>query len=291
MRTGVWKALAAQVAWGLFPFYWKQVDSVPALQVMGHRIVWSFLTLLVVVAWMGRLGDLLRIRRGLGLYALAGVLISANWFVYIWGVNNHYIVQTSLGYFINPLVTVLMGVGIFGERLRWMQWLAVACAGVGVLYLTIVNGQFPWIALGLTATFASYSALKKLAPLGAMEGLTIETAFVALPALLYLVYMNQNGAGAFVHAGLMPTLFLTGAGIVTTIPLVLFASSVREIPFTVTGVLQFVSPILQLLTGVFFYRESFGRDQIVGFTCVWIGLLIFWIDGVTARRRANSALW
>ena len=284
MRTGVWKALAAQIAWGLFPFYWKQIEFVPALQVMGHRIVWSFLTLMAVMLWMGRFRDVFRTRRGLALYAVAGVLISANWFIYIWGVNNHFIVQTSLGYFINPLVTVLMGVVIFGERLRWMQWLAVACAGAGVLYLTIVNGEFPWIALGLTATFASYSALKKLAPLGALEGLTIETAFVAVPALGYLVYANHTGTGAFVHAGLLPTLYLTGAGIVTTIPLLLFASSVRKIPFTLTGVLQFVSPILQLLTGVFFYHEAFGRDQTIGFTCVWIGLLIFWIDGVNSAR-------
>ena len=284
MRTGVWKALGAQVAWGLFPFYWKQIDTVPALQVMGHRIVWSFLTLLVVMIWMGRARETAREATGLPLYAAAAVLISANWFTYIWGVNNHYIVQTSLGYFINPLVTVLIGVVFFKEGLRWTQWFAVASAGAGVLYLTIQNGEFPWIAIGLTATFASYSALKRLAPLTAIEGLTVETAFVAVPALLYLVYADQTGTGAFLRNGLTPSLFMAGAGIVTTIPLLLFASSVRDIPFTLTGVLQFVSPILQLLTGAMFYHEPFGAVQVLGFTGVWIGLAIFTIDSWMARR-------
>jgi chloramphenicol-sensitive protein RarD len=278
VRTGVWKALAAQVTWGLFPFYWKQIESVPALQVMGHRIVWSFLTLFAVTLWMGqgsRFREAVRTGRGLLLYALAAVLISANWFTYIWAVNHNYIVQTSLGYFINPLVTVLMGVVIFGERLRRLQWVAVGCATAGVLYLTIANGEIPWISLALTATFASYSALKKMAPLGAIEGLTVETACVTAPAMLYLAYADRSGSGAFLHAGATTTLYLTGAGFVTTIPLLLFASSVREIPLTLMGVLQFVSPTLQLLTGVLFYHEPFARDQLLGFSGVWIGLAIF----------------
>lgn len=287
LRTGVWKALGAQITWGLFPFYWKQIEFVPALQVMGHRIVWSFLTLFAITVWMGqgsRFRQSLRAGRGLLIYALAAVLISLNWFTYIWAVNHNYIVQTSLGYFINPLVTVLIGVVLFGERLRRMQWLAVGCAAAGVLYLAITVGEIPWIALALTATFASYSTLKKIAPLGALEGLTLETACVTLPALLYLIYADRTGTGAFAHAGLVPTLYMAGAGIATTIPLVLFASAVREIPFTLTGVLLFVSPIMQLLAGVLFYHEPFGRPQMVGFTAVWMGLAIFSVDGWTARR-------
>jgi chloramphenicol-sensitive protein RarD len=288
VRSGIWKALGAQVAWGLFPFYWKQIEFVPALQVMAHRIVWSFLTLAAVMPWMGhgtRLREAVRSGRGLVLLALAGILISANWFTYIWAVSNNYIVESSLGYFINPLVTVLIGIVFFGERLRGLQWLAVGCAGAGVLYLAIAHGQIPWIALALTATFATYSALKKLAPLGAVTGLTVETGCVTIPALVYLIYADRSGTGAFLHAGTIPTLFMAGAGIATTIPLLLFASSVREIPLTLTGVLQYVSPILQLLTGVLFYHEAFGREQVIGFSGVWAGLTIFWIDGWLARRR------
>jgi len=278
------------VTWGLFPFYWKQIEDVPALQVMGHRIVWSFLTLLAVTLWMGqgrRFRESIRSGKGLMLYALAGALISLNWFVYIWAVSHNFIVETSLGYFINPLVTVLMGVVIFRERLRGLQWIAVGCAAAGVIYLTIAPGEVPWIALALTATFATYSALKKVGPLGAVEGLTIETACVTIPASLFLVYADQTGTGAFVHAGAVPTLYMAGSGLATTIPLLLFASSVKEIPFTLVGVLQFVSPILQLLTGILFYREAFGREQVIGFSGVWAGLAIFWLDGWLARRRAR----
>ncbi len=294
LRSGVWKALGAQITWGLFPFYWKQIEFVPALQVMGHRILWSFLTLAVLTLWTGkgaRLRDSVRAGRGLFLLAVAAVLISANWFTYIWAVSNHYIVESSLGYFINPLFTVMIGVLFFGERLRGMQWLAVGFAASGVLYLAIVHGQIPWIALALTGTFATYSALKKMAPLGAVHGLTVETGCVTMPALLYLIYVDRTGTGAFLHAGVEPTLYMAGAGLVTTIPLLLFASSVKEIPLTLTGILQFVSPILQLLTGVLFYHEPFGNERLLGFAGVWVGLAIFTFDGWMARRRAVPSLY
>jgi chloramphenicol-sensitive protein RarD len=284
----VWKGVGAYVAWGLFPFYWKQVDQVPAQQIIGHRIFWSFVTLAVIVLGMGqgrRLGAAAKSTRVLLIYGGAAVLISANWFVYIWAVNGGFIVETSLGYFINPLVSVVLGVVVFGERLRVFQWIAVALAASGVTYLTIAYGTIPWIALTLALTFAVYSVIKRVAPLGSLDGLTIETAIIALPALAYLVYADRGGGGAFFHAGLPTTLFLAGAGMVTTLPLVLFASAVREVPLTLIGILQYISPTLQLAAGVLFYHEPFAREQLLGFSGVWAGLAIFGFDGWMARRR------
>ncbi len=281
-------ALGAQGTWGLFPFYWKQIEDVPAIQVIGHRIVWSFVTLAAIALWTQQATRLRRTagsRRVLGLYAAAAVLISANWFTYIWAVNHRFIVETSLGYFVNPLVTVLIGVVIFGERLRAAQWVAVGCAAAGVLYLAIEHGSLPWIALALTATFAGYSAVKKLAPLGSLDGLTVETAWVTLPALAYLSYADHSGEGAFVHGGLSTTLYLAGAGLVTTMPLVMYATAVRSIPLSMIGVTQYVSPTLQLVIGVLFYHEPFTRAQMIGFSGVWTGLLVFGLDGWFSRKR------
>lgn len=279
--------MAAYVAWGLFPFYWKQVDRVPALQVIGHRIFWSFVTLAVVALWMGQGRRLARAssRRVLLVYGAAAVLVSGNWFAYIWAVGHGFIVETSLGYFINPLVSVVLGVLVFSERLRWMQWTAVGLASAGVTYLTFAYGVVPWIALTLAVTFAVYGVIKRLAPLGSLDGLTIETAITAVPALAYLLYSEQSGAGAFGHAGVVTTLYLTGAGIVTTVPLVLFSTAVRQIPMTMIGILQYIAPTLQLATGVLFYHEPFSNSQLIGFGGVWAGLVVFGIDGLVARRN------
>lgn len=281
-------ALGAQFVWGLFPVYWKQMEDVPALQVISHRIFWSFVMLVLITSWTSRRNGLraaLQSRRTLGLYAAASVLISANWFAYIWAVSNGFVVQASLGYFINPLMTVLFGVVLFGERLRTAQWIAVGCAACGVAYLTLAHGSLPWIALTLASTFSSYSALKKLAPLGAIDGLTVETAWATLPALAYLIYSDQIGTGSFYHAGLSTSFYLAGAGVVTTVPLLMFAGSVRLIPLTMIGILQYVSPTLQLILGVLVFHEPFTHEQWIGFSGVWLGLLVFGVDGWLSRRR------
>lgn len=288
MGRSVWTAAAAYVAWGLFPFYWKQIDRVPAEQVMGHRVFWSFVTLAIVAVAQGHARRLLVLAtslRVLGLYGAAAAIISSNWFAYIWAVNRGDIVQTSLGYFINPLVSVVLGVALFRERLRPAQWLAVALAAAGVGYLTLRYGGVPWIALFLAVTFAVYGVIKKLAPLAAMDGLTIETAIAAVPAAGYLLAADQQGHGAYGHAGLAATLYLTGAGLVTTVPLALFASAVRHVPLTVTGLLQYIAPTLQLAAGVWVYHEPFTREQLIGFGGVWAGLLIFGLDGWQRRGR------
>lgn len=283
MRSAIGKIIAAYVAWGVFPFYWKQIAFVPAEQVISHRIFWSFVTLALAMAlrreWP-RAGS----PKTFAIYASAAVLISFNWFAYIWAVNHNLIVETSLGYFINPLVNVLLGVVLFRERLRPLQWAAVALAAAGVLYLTFSYGSVPWIALVLATTFAGYSVMKKLAPMKALEGLTLETGIVAPFALAFLIQQEAAGSGAFPHSGLAANLFMAGAGIVTTIPLLLFASGVRKVPLTLIGVFQYISPTLQFLAGVFFYSEPFTHDQAIGFTAVWIALAIFTIDGFRAKR-------
>lgn len=288
MRSGVWRAIGAYICWGLFPFYWKQVTHVPDTQVIAHRIFWSFVTLALIALWMGQGSKILaaaRSGRVLFLYSAAAVLVSANWFAYIYAVNRGFIVETSLGYFINPLVSVVLGVIVFNEHLRWTQWLAVGLATAGVLYLTAAYGAVPWISLFLAVTFAVYGVIKRLSPLRALDGLTIETSILALPSLAYLVWANHAGTGAFRHAGPQTTLYLTGAGIVTTLPLLLFATAVRQIPMTLIGVLQYIAPTLQLATGVLFYHEPFGRNQAIGFSGVWAGLLVFGLDGWMSRRR------
>jgi chloramphenicol-sensitive protein RarD len=287
-RGGVLQIIAAYVAWGLFPFYWKQIAYVPALEVIGHRIFWSFVTLALLLTWKGSWGWLRRAlasRRALLVYAAAAILISVNWLAYIWAVNHGAIVETSLGYFINPLMTVVLGVAWFGERMRAVQWIAIGFAFLGVLYLTLAYGKLPWVALTLASTFSAYSVVKKLAPLGSREGLTLETAMVAPVALAYLVSLDRDGSGAFVHGGWWTSLFLAGAGAVTTLPLLLFASAVQRVPLSLIGVFQYISPTLQLLAGVLFYGEPFSAAQRIGFGAVWTGLAIYAVDGWRSRRR------
>jgi chloramphenicol-sensitive protein RarD len=291
--SGAARAIAAYIAWGLFPFYWKQLTFVPALEVMAHRMWWSFVTLGLLMFWRSswpRLGRALTAPRILGTYAAAAMLISINWFSYIWAVNHNLIVETSLGYFINPMMTVALGVVAFGERLRPLQWAAVSFAGAGVLYLTLSYGSLPWIAIALATSFAGYSVVKKLAPLSAREGLTIETLLLAPVVLAYLLYRAGTGDGAFGNAGLRPTLFLAGAGVVTTLPLLLFASAVQRVPLSLIGVIQYISPTIQLLLGVFVYGEAFSRTQQIGFGAVWAGVVIFAWDSWRASPRRRRAL-
>ena len=293
MNTGIWYGVGAYVAWGLLPLYWKQIEQVSAGQLIGHRIVWSFLTLGAITV-LSQQGAALReaiTRPGVvKSYALAAVLITVNWFIYVWGVNSGFIVETSLGYFINPLVSVVFGVLVFGERLRRLQWLAVTLAGTGVLYLTLAYGALPWIAMVLALSFGSYGVVKKKAPLGSMHGLTVETAMLLVPAVLYLVYADRAGTGAFLHQGMPMNAMLVSTGIVTTVPLLMFASAVQRTPLSTMGVLQYIAPTLQLLLGVFVYGEPFTRTQFIGFAIVWAGLIVFGLDGFLSRRAPMAAI-
>lgn len=290
MNKGLLYALGAYVMWGLFPIYWKWLQAVPALQVIGHRIVWSFVLLAVVIIgtrqWIKFRSTLtLRI---LGIYFVAGLLLSINWLIYVWGVNSGHIVETSLGYFINPLLSVLLGMIFLGERLRPAQWFAIGLAAFGVIYLTVTYGSLPWIALSLALTFGFYGLVKKVAPLGSLYGLTLETGLMFLPALGYLIFAESTGQAAFGHIGTVSVLLLVGAGVVTTIPLLMFASAARRIPLTMIGVMQYIAPTLQFLLGVLIYKEPFATSKLIGFGMVWIALIVFWTEGLAAHRAQKT---
>ncbi|MGE5461929.1 MAG: EamA family transporter RarD [Syntrophothermus sp.] len=287
MNKGILKGIGAYVLWGLFPLYWKQLHQVPALQVIGNRIVWSFLLLIGFVFFTSQWNafrNAAATPRIIGIYSIASVLLTINWLVYVWGVNSGFIVETSLGYFINPLISVLLGVIFLHERLRPTQWIAVAIAAAGVAYLTAVYGHLPWIALTLAFSFGCYGLVKKLAPLGSLHGLTLETGIVFPFATAYLLFASLSGTGAFLQEGTKTTLLLIGAGPVTTIPLLMFASAAKAIPLTIVGLLQYIAPTLQFLIGVFIYKEPFDSSLLIGFGIVWVALIIFWVENFIARR-------
>lgn len=280
MNKGILMAIGAYVSWGLLPIYWKLLGHVPTPQLLSHRIAWSFATLILFLGLTRRMGSF---RRSLGpsvwsSYVLASLLIGVNWFIYVWSVNAGYMVEASLGYFINPLLSVLLGVFFMRERLRPLQWAPLGLAAAGVIYLTFDYGRLPWIALTLAVTFSLYGLVKKKAPLGAFEGLTLETGLLLAPALVWLGWSEHTGAGAFLHAGTGSDLLLVGAGVVTTAPLVMFAAAAHRIPLSMIGILQYIAPTIQFLLGVFMYHEPFSRTQFTGFGMVWLAVLLFWLE-------------
>jgi chloramphenicol-sensitive protein RarD len=287
MNKGIWYAIGAYASWGLFPIYWKLLHHVPALQLIGHRIIWSFLALIIMILcvrqWT-RFYSAVFAWSVFRVYCLAALLIGVNWLTYVWAVNAGHIVESSLGYFINPLLSVLMGVVFLHEHVRPRQWIAIGLAAAGVLFLTIVHGSIPWIALTLAFSFAFYGLVKKTAPLGSLYGLTLETGILLLPASLYLFMSDLNGSGAFLHTGTTADILLAGAGIVTTIPLLLFASAARRIPLSLIGILQYISPTLQFLLGVLMYHESFTFIQFIGYAIVWLALILFGVESYFAYR-------
>jgi len=287
MNKGIWYGVGAYVLWGFFPIYWKFLHQVPALQVIGHRIGWSFTLLGIYIIVTGQWPAFRSVAfkaRTIGIYSIAAVLLTINWLIYVWGVNAGFIVETSLGYFINPLLSVLLGVIFLHERLRPRQWIPVGLAAFGVIYLTFVYGRPPWIALSLAFSFGLYGFVKKLSPLGSLYGLTLETGITFPLALIYLVVVGFNGSGAFLHTGTLVNVFLIGAGLVTTIPLLMFASAAKQIPLTIVGLLQYIAPTLQFLIGVFIYKEPFDHAHFIGFAIVWLALIIFAAESYFANR-------
>jgi chloramphenicol-sensitive protein RarD len=287
MNKGILYGIGAYLLWGIFPLYWKVLHEVNAVQVISHRIAWSFVVLTIYIfatkQWQEFRGLAFNAKT-IAIYAIAGVLLSVNWLIYVWGVNAGFVVETSLGYFINPLLSVLMGVIFLRERLRPTQWIPVILATVGVLYLTWAYHRLPWIALTLAFSFSSYGLIKKNAPLGSLYGLTLETGIVFPVALIYLIVVAMNGSGAFLHTGAQVDLFLAASGIVTTIPLLMFASAAKQIPLTMVGLLQYIAPTMQFLLGVFLYKEPFSHSQLIGFGIVWIALIIFWVENYLSNR-------
>ena len=274
--------------WGLFPLYWTLLEPAGAVEILAHRVLWSLVTvsLVVVVLRRGRdVAAVLRNPRTRWLLLVAAAVISLNWGGYIWGVNNGRVVETSLGYFINPLVTVLMGVVVLGERLRRLQWGAVALAAVAVLVLTVDYGRPPWIALLLAFSFATYGLAKKTAGVDAVESLAVETLFIGPVAAAYVGWLVATGASSFGTEGAGHAVLLTTTGIVTVIPLLCFGAAAIRVSMVTIGLLQYIAPILQFALGVLWYDEPMPASRWIGFVLVWIALLVFTWEAVTHRRR------
>jgi chloramphenicol-sensitive protein RarD len=290
-RLGVLSGLAAHSLWGLFPLYFPLLEPAGGLEIVAHRVLWSLLfvgVLLTAVRRWGLVRALVTDRRRLLVLAGAAVLIAVNWLVFVYGVNSGHVIETSLGYFINPLVSVLLGVVVFSERLRPLQWTAVAIAVVAVTVLTVDYGRPPWIALGLAASFGLYGLMKKLVRVEAAPGLFVETALMAIPAALVLAVVHSRGDGTFGAAGTGHDLLLATSGIATAIPLLLFAAAARRVPLSTVGLLQYVTPLMQLVIGVFVYAEPMPPVRLAGFVIVWIALAVFTADSLRHARAASG---
>jgi chloramphenicol-sensitive protein RarD len=290
MRRGVAYGIAAYGIWGLFPLYFPLLKPAGAVEILAHRMVWSLfvmLTILVVArnwSWIRRLTP-----RRLGLLALAALIIAGNWGTYIYAVNSGHTLEAALGYFINPLIIVLLGVAVFRERLRPWQWAAVGLGTVAVVVLTIDYGRLPWIALVLAGAFTTYGLLKKFANMPSAESLTVETLVLFVPALVFLGMLETRGTGTFGHAGAGQAALLAGAGVITAVPLLLFNGAAIRVPLTVIGMMQYITPVLQFLIGLLIQHEDMPASRWIGFVLVWAALVILTADSLRARGATRTA--
>ncbi len=292
VRKGIWFAFTAYVIWGLYPIYWKWLHQVPATQLLGHRIVWSFAWLMVAVRFTRQwqtLRSAVSRPRVLLIYTVAAILIGVNWLTYLFAVNAGFVVEASLGYFINPLLSVLLGVVVLREHLRPFQWATIGLAAIGVVYVSLAYGSVPWIAVTLAFSFGLYGLVKKTAPLGSLNGMALETGLMFLPAVSYLLFTEATHQGAFLHTDVTTAALLIGGGLITIIPLLLFGSAVQRIPLALVGVLQYINPTLQFLLGTLVYHEPFSMAQFVGFTIVWVALILYGVEGLVALRGRQAA--
>jgi chloramphenicol-sensitive protein RarD len=291
-RAGVLAAAIAFTWWGFFPLYFRLVPGTLPIEVLANRIVWSLLLVATFLTWRRRWGWLaavLRQPRVLFAFVASALLLSANWITYIWAVSSGHVVDASLGYFMTPLVNVALGFGLLGERPRRAQWTALAIAAAGVAWLTLSAGRLPWIGLVLGLSFGAYGLLRKIAVLGALEGLTLETIILAPAAALAMAWWWGGSATSFPAPDLGTNLWLLGLGPVTTIPLLLFAAGARRLSLTSLGLLQYTSPTVQLLLGVWFFHEPFTTARLFGFAVIWVALVIYTADGWRTSRRLAAA--
>ena len=283
MNKGVIYAIGAYALWGLLPLFWKILEDVPAFQILCHRISWSLVFLIFIhmirknFSW---LKDAFKNKRTVITFLTTSILLSANWFTYIWAVNNGRTIEASLGYFINPLLCVILGVIVLKERPDKWSWIAISLAGAGIGYTVIVYGSIPWIAFVLAGSFSIYGLLRKQASLNSLQGLTFETLILFLPATAILIYFEVKGIGSFGHVTFTKNVYLSLAGIVTSVPLLLFAAAARRIELTSLGILQYIAPTLQFIIGLLVFREDFSRSRLVGFSFVWVALIIYTITRI-----------
>jgi len=287
MHAGFWAALAAYALWGIFPIYFRQLSAVPAFEIVLYRSLWSLVFVIGVLAWQRRwqpLRGALRSPRQIGVFAASALLLSGNWVTFVWAVNNHHVIEASLGYFINPLFSVLLGVLVLRERPRALQWAAIGVAAAGVLWLGWVAGRPPWIALVLAVTFGLYGLLRKTAPLGALDGLALETLLLAPFALGLAIWVNAE-SHTLAHASPSLWAWLALSGPFTAIPLLLFARGARTLPLATLGLLQYVAPTLQFALGVWLFGEPLSSDRLAGFALIWLALGIYSAETLWRRRR------
>ncbi|MBN8509601.1 MAG: EamA family transporter RarD [Burkholderiales bacterium] len=292
MNPGIVYACLAFAMWGLFPLYFRELAGVAPLEVVLHRSAWSLLFLLGLLAAQRRFGWLrgvLRQPKRLGLFGVSALLLSGNWLVYVYAVQSGQVVEASLGYFINPIVNVLLGVLVLHERLRRVQWAAVALAALGVAWLTLQAGRLPWIALVLALSFGVYGLMRKTAPLGALEGLALETMLLAPIVLPALLWWTLAGHGAMARGDLALDAWLVVGGPLTALPLLLFAAGARRLPLATVGLLQYLSPTIQFLLGVWVFNEPFDARKLVGFVLIWAALALYTLDGWRFARREAVA--
>ncbi|MFD7067558.1 EamA family transporter RarD [Streptomyces sp. NPDC059913] len=295
-RAGLLSGFSAYAMWGLVPLFWPLLKPAGSIEILAHRMTWSLgfvlLALLALRRWSW-IGELVRQPGKLGLLAVAAVTITVNWGLYIWSVNNGHVVEASLGYFINPLVTIAMGVLFLGERLRPVQWVAVGTGFAAVLVLAIGYGRPPWISLTLAFSFATYGLMKKKVNMGGLESLTAETAVMFLPALGYLLWLGARGESSFASEGLGHAALLASAGLVTAVPLILFGAAAIRVPLSTLGLLQYLAPVFQFILGVVYFHEAMPPARWAGFGLVWLALTVLTWDAFrTARRnrvRARTA--
>ncbi len=291
MNKGVVYAIGAYALWGLLPLFWKILEDVPAFQILCHRISWS-LVFLIFIQMIRKnfnwLKDAFKNKRTVITFLTTSILLSANWFTYIWAVNNGRTIEASLGYFINPLLCVILGVIVLKEHPDKWSWIAISLAGAGIVYTVIVYGSIPWIAFVLAGSFSIYGLLRKQASLNSLQGLTFETLILFLPATVILIYFEVKGIGSFGHVTFTKNVYLSLAGIVTSVPLLLFAAAARRIELTSLGILQYIAPTLQFIIGLLVFREDFSRSRLVGFSFVWIALIIYTTNNILVNRRKNG---
>ncbi|MFE3514723.1 EamA family transporter RarD [Streptomyces sp. NPDC059166] len=293
-RAGLLYGVGAYGMWGLVPLFWPLLEPSGAVEILAHRMVWSLGVVGIAMLFLRRwawIGELVRQPRQLGLIAVAATVIAVNWGIYIWSVNNGHVVEASLGYFINPLVTIAMGVLLLGERLRPAQWGAVAIGLAAVLVLAIGYGQPPWISLVLAFSFATYGLMKKKVGLGGLESLAAETAVLFLPALGFLLWLGADGRATFLSGGAGHGVLLAGTGLVTAIPLICFGAAAIRVPLSVLGLLQYLAPVFQFSLGILYFHEEMPAERWAGFALVWVALMVLTWDALrTARRTRAEAL-
>lgn len=281
--------MAAYILWGIFPLYWKLLPGVNTFEIICHRIVWSLLTLLICISIARQWPDIravLKDSKRLSLCFISATLISLNWLLFIWAVQNKYVLESSLGYFINPMLNVILGVLFFRERLHWIQWMAVSIAVMGLIAMTFQSGKFPVLAVALAASFSLYAAAKKLTVMPAVAGLGMETAILAPVAMMAMMYFMTNDTSSQPKSE-MTWLFLVLGGPVTTLPLVLFAAAAKSVPMVAMGMLQYIAPSMQFTIGVMLFNED-AKGRFVGFVLVWIALLIFSGYTLIVSRRPKT---